>query len=211
MTTVGHRIYTRRKELKLTQTAVAAMIGVSSASLTYWERDEIEPKNKNMAALARALDCAPDYLLFGATFGGDVSFVTINARVPLIGWDKLSSYIEGEVMEKHGEAEDWIYCPVQCAKSTFALRVKGDHMESPYPGKKSYLDGQIIFVDPTAEVKNGSRVISRRLDSTEATFKEYFEDDGKKYLKPINPQYPTVEINNETIIIGVVIGSFVAE
>jgi len=211
MTTVGHRIYTRRKELKLTQTAVAAMIGVSSASLTYWERDEIEPKNKNMAALARALDCAPDYLLFGATFGGDVSFVTINARVPLIGWDKLSSYIEGEVMEKHGEADDWIYCPVQCAKSTFALRVKGDHMESPYPGKKSYLDGQIIFVDPTAEVKNGSRVISRRLDSTEATFKEYFEDDGKKYLKPINPQYPTVEINNETIIIGVVIGSFVAE
>lgn len=211
MTTVGHRIYTRRKELKLTQTAVAAMIGVSSASLTYWERDEIEPKNKNMAALARALDCAPDYLLFGATFGGDVSFVTINARVPLIGWDKLSSYIEGEVMEKHGEAEDWIYCPVQCAKSTFALRVKGDHMESPYPGKKSYLDGQIIFVDPTAELKNGSRVISRRLDSTEATFKEYFEDDGKKYLKPINPQYPTVEINNETIIIGVVIGSFVAE
>jgi len=208
---VGKRIHARRKQLKLSQRALGALVGVSATSLTYWERDEIEPKNKNLAALARALDCAPDFLLFGATFGGDVSFVTINARVPLISWDKLSNYIEGEVMEGDDEAEDWIYCPVQCAKSTFALRVKGDHMESPYPGKKSYLDGQIIFVDPTAEVKNGSRVISRRLDSTEATFKEYFEDDGKKYLKPINPQYPTVEINNETIIIGVVIGSFVAE
>ena len=208
---VGKRIHARRKQLKLSQRALGALVGVSATSLTYWERDEIEPKNKNLAALARALDCAPDFLLFGATFGGDVSFVTINARVPLISWDKLSSYIEGEVMEGDDEAEDWIYCPVQCAKSTFALRVRGDHMESPYPGKKSYLDGQIIFVDPTAKVKNGSRVISRRLDSTEATFKEYFEDDGKKYLKPINPQYPTVEINNETIIIGVVIGSFVAE
>jgi len=208
---VGKRIHARRKQLKLSQRALGALVGVSATSLTYWERDEIEPKNKNLAALARALDCAPDFLLFGATFGGDVSFVTINARVPLISWDKLSSYIGGEVMEGDDEAEDWIYCPVQCAKSTFALRVRGDHMESPYPGKKSYLDGQIIFVDPTAKVKNGSRVISRRLDSTEATFKEYFEDDGKKYLKPINPQYPTVEINNETIIIGVVIGSFVAE
>ena len=208
---VGKRIHARRKQLKLSQRALGALVGVSATSLTYWERDEIEPKNKNLAALARALDCAPDFLLFGATFGGDVSFVTINARVPLISWDKLSSYIGGEVMEGDDEAEDWIYCPVQCAKSTFALRVRGDHMESPYPGKKSYLDGQIIFIDPTAEVKNGSRVISRRLDSTEATFKEYFEDDGKKYLKPINPQYPTVEINNETIIIGVVIGSFVAE
>ena len=176
MNTVGKRIYARRKELKLTQTAIAGMIGVSSASLTYWERDEIEPKNKNMAALARALNCAPDYLLFGATFEGDISFVTINARVPLISWGKLSTYINGEIMKENGEAEDWIYCPVQCAKSTFALRVKGDHMESPYPGRKSYLDGQIIFVDPTAKVKNGSRVISRRLDSTEATFKEYFED-----------------------------------
>ena len=186
MNTVGKRIYTRRKELKLTQTAVAAMIGVSSASLTYWERDEIEPKNKNMAALARALDCAPDYLLFGATFGGDV-------------------------MKEDGKAEDWIYCPVQCAKSTFALRVKGDQMESPYPGKRSYPEGIVIFVDPTIKVENGSRVISRRLDSTEATFKEYYEDDGKKYLKPINPQYPISEMDDDSIIIGVVIGSFVAE
>jgi len=211
MNTVGKRIYNRRKELKLTQTAVAALIGVSSASLTYWERDEIEPKNKNMAALARALDCAPDYLLFGATFGGDVSFVTINARVPLIAWDKLSTYREGEIMTGDDEAEDWIYCPVQCAKSTFALRVRGDHMESPYPGKRSYPEGIVIFVDPTIEVKNGSRVITRRIDSTEATFKEYYEDDGKKYLKPINPQYPTSEMDGDIIIIGVVIGSFVAE
>jgi SOS-response transcriptional repressor LexA len=49
------------------------------------------------------------------------------------------------------------------------------------------------------------------LDSTEATFKEYYEDDGKKYLKPINPQYPTSEMDDDSIIIGVVIGSFVAE
>jgi len=211
MNTVGKRIYTRRKELKLTQTAVAAMIGVSSASLTYWERDEIEPKNKNLAALARALNCAPDYLLFGATFGGDVSFVTINARVPLIKWEKLSTYTEGAVMDQGGEAEDWIYCPIQCSSSTFALRVRGDSMESPSSGKKSYTEGMVIFVNPLAELKSGARVIARRMDSDEATFKEYFEDDGKKYLKPINPQYPTTEIGEETKIIGVVIGSFTAE
>jgi SOS-response transcriptional repressor LexA len=84
-------------------------------------------------------------------------------------------------------------------------------MESPYPGKRSYPEGIVIFVDPTISVENGSRVISRRLDSTEATFKEYYEDDGKKYLKPINPQYPTSEMDEDSIIIGVVIGSFVAE
>ena len=211
MTTVGQRIHARRKELKLTQKALGDIIGVSATSLTYWERDEIEPKNKNLAALARGLDCAPDYLLFGATFGGDVSFQTIHARVPIIGWKTLSNYIQGEVMSENDTAEDWIYCPVQCSSSTFALRVRGDSMESPYPSKRSYSEGMIVFVDPTAVATNGSRIIARRLSSTDATFKEYIEDDGQKYLKPINPQYPTVAMNNDTIIIGVVIGSYTAE
>jgi len=114
-------------------------------------------------------------------------------------------------MSENDTAEDWIYCPVQCSSSTFALRVRGDSMESPYPSKRSYSEGMIVFVDPTAVATNGSRIIARRLSSTDATFKEYIEDDGQKYLKPINPQYPTVAMNNDTIIIGVVIGSYTAE
>ena len=207
MTTVGHRIYTRRKELKLTQTAVAAMIGVSSASLTYWERDEIEPKNKNMAALARALDCAPDYLLFGATSGGDVSFVTISSRVPLINWDAvLQSGVNEEI-----EAEDWLYYPKRCGSRTFALTVSNDSMVSPHPNNKSYPPGSIIFVDPDAPIQTGSRVIAQVGNAAQATFKEYREDGGNRYLMPINPQYPTIMVNADTVLIGAVIGSFMAE
>ena len=48
-------------------------------------------------------------------------------------------------------------------------------------------------------------------DSEEATFKEYIEDGGKKLLKPINPQYAIEAFTDGSKIIGVVIGSFVAE
>ena len=109
MDTIGQRAYARRKELKLTQTAVAAMTGVSSTSLTYWERDQIEPKNKNLAALARALDCSPDYLLHGATSGKQGSIASVHSRVPLISWDAV---LESGAAEER-EAEDWLYYPKQ--------------------------------------------------------------------------------------------------
>jgi len=207
MDTIGQRVYSRRKELKLTQTAVAAMIGVSSASLTYWERDEIEPKNKNLAALARALDCAPDYLLHGATSGKQGSIASVHSRVRLINWDAVLE--SGAEEEKN--AEDWLYYPRQCGSKTFALIVSNDSMVSPHPNNKSYPSGTTIFVDPEASITDGSRVIAQVGNAAQVTFKEYRKDGGNSYLIPINPQYPTTIVDDDTILIGTVIGSFMAE
>jgi len=207
MDTIGQRVYARRKELKLTQTTVAAMIGVSSASLTYWERDEIEPKNKNLAALARALECAPDYLLHGATSGKQGSVASVHSRVPLINWDAV---LESGAAEER-EAEDWLYYPKQCGSKTFALTVSNDSMVSPYPSNKSYPTGTIIFVDPDLPIKAGSRVIAQVGNAAQVTFKEYREDGGNSYLMPINSQYPTTIVDEDTVLIGTVIGSFMTE
>jgi SOS-response transcriptional repressor LexA len=207
MDTIGQRVYSRRKELKLTQTAVAAMIGVSSASLTYWERDEIEPKNKNLAALARALDCSPDYLLHGATSGKQGSIASVHSRVRLINWDAVLE--SGAEEEKN--AEDWLYYPRQCGSKTFALIVSNDSMVSPHPNNKSYPSGTTIFVDPEASITDGSRVIAQVGNAAQVTFKEYRKDGGNSYLIPINPQYPTTIVDDDTILIGTVIGSFMAE
>jgi SOS-response transcriptional repressor LexA len=207
MGTIGQRVYARRKELKLTQTAVAAVIGVSSASLTYWERDEIEPKNKNLAALARALDCSPDYLLHGAMSGKQGSIASVHSRVPLINWDTV---LESGV-DKEKSTKDWLYYPKQCGSKTFALTVSNDSMVSPHPNSKSYPTGTMIFVDPDLPIKAGSRVIAQVGNATQVTFKEYREDGGNSYLIPINPQYPTTTVKDDTVLIGAVIGSFMAE
>ena len=207
METIGQRVYARRKELKLTQAAVAAVIGVSSASLTYWERDEIEPKNKNLAALARALDCSPDYLLHGATSGKQGSVASVHSRVPLINWDTV---LESGA-DKEKSTKDWLYYPKQCGSKTFALTVSNDSMVSPHPNSKSYPTGTIIFVDPDLPIKAGSRVIAQVGNATQVTFKEYREDGGNSYLIPINPQYPTTTVKDDTVLIGAVIGSFMAE
>ena len=207
MSNIGERISARRKELKLTQRALGKLIGVSATSLTYWERQEVEPKNKHLAALARALDCSPDYLLHGATSGKQGSIASVHSRVPLINWDTvLESGVDEEI-----EAKDWLYYPKQCGSRTFALTVSNDSMVSPHPNSKSYPIGTIIFVDPDLPIKAGSRVIAQVGNAAQVTFKEYREDGGNIYLIPINSQYPTTTVDDDTVLIGTIIGSFMAE
>ena len=207
MSNIGERISARRKELKLTQRALGRLIGVSATSLTYWERQEVEPKNKHLAALARALDCSPDYLLHGATSGKQGSIASVHSRVPLINWDTvLESGVDEEI-----EAKDWLYYPKQCGSRTFALTVNNDSMVSPHPNSKSYPTGTIIFVDPDLPIKAGSRVIAQVGNAAQVTFKEYREDGGNSYLIPINSQYPTTTVDDDTVLIGTIIGSFMAE
>ncbi|ECJ2444978.1 helix-turn-helix domain-containing protein [Salmonella enterica subsp. diarizonae] len=59
------RITMRRKELGLTQRALAKMVGLSGVSILKWENGQNEPSGKNLFALSNALKCSPTWLLFG--------------------------------------------------------------------------------------------------------------------------------------------------
>ena len=69
-------------------------------------------------------------------------------------------------------------------------------------GGKSYPNGSMIIVDPDAEALPGKRVIARV--GNETTFKELVEDAGQWYLKPLNPMYPMIKVDETVHICGVV-------
>lgn len=61
-------------------------------------------------------------------------------------------------------------------------------------------------VDPEREARHGSYVVVRLDEEMEATFKQLILDGSRKYLKPINPRYPILEIDGKkTTISGVVV------
>lgn len=132
-------------------------------------------------------------------------------RVPLVSWVQAGAFCEAIDLFQPGDAEEWMYCPANHGPNTFALRVQGDSMVSPYPTEKSYPAGTIIFVDPDRAVTNGAKVVARVPETNEVTFKKYSEDAGRVYLVPLNPTYRTIEITKEMHICGVVIGSFTEE
>lgn len=131
-------------------------------------------------------------------------------KVPLISWVQAGAWCEAISNVESYDADSWLSCPVPISKNGYALKVHGDSMTNPGPGR-SYPAGCIIFVDPEVETKTGDRVIARVPRTNEATFKVLVEDAGRQFLRPINPQYPIINITEETHICGKVVGSFIPE
>lgn len=63
--TMGQRIAQRRKQLGLSQEALADAVGVSRQAVSKWELDEAQPDAAKIVLLAQALEMTTDELLLG--------------------------------------------------------------------------------------------------------------------------------------------------
>jgi SOS-response transcriptional repressor LexA len=125
--------------------------------------------------------------------------------VPLISWIQAGSWNEASDPYAPGEAETWVPSLKATSKSAYALRVRGDSMMSPYG--KTYPPGSIVIVEPERRSPvNGERVIAKLLGSQEVVFKVYKEEDGRKWLAPLNQTHPAMAEPFE--ILGTVIGKW---
>lgn len=66
MKTTGSRIRDARVALKLTQTALGNLVGVSQSTIAFWENDENDPRANNLDKLSSALKKDPEFLVYGA-------------------------------------------------------------------------------------------------------------------------------------------------
>ena len=62
---IGNRVYQRRREMALTQSALARRIGVSASIIGHIERAEKVASFDTNARLCRALDVSVDWLAWG--------------------------------------------------------------------------------------------------------------------------------------------------
>lgn len=129
------------------------------------------------------------------------------ARVPQISWVQAGSLSEVQDLFQPGEADKWedaFYS--NPSRHAFALLVDGESMISPYPTEKSFPPGTILIVDPDHESWAGDFVIAKDVSTQQATFKKLVHDGGRWFLKPLNPSYPTIEIDDPSLrVIGKVI------
>ena len=120
---------------------------------------------------------------------------------PLISWVQAGEWSEIAGNFELGDAEDLLPCPVRCSADTFVLRVRGESMEPKFH------DGDLIFVDPQVAPVSGRYVVVRLEDSQEATFKQLIVEEGRQYLKALNPDWPhrIIEVNVDATICGVIV------
>jgi SOS-response transcriptional repressor LexA len=202
-------------------------VNKTTQAISKWLNGEAFAEADSMSALCSWLKVRREWLEYGvlpklpsgendsrSSSAADESNVSVVShrfgKVPLISWVQAGAWCEAIPNIESYDSDSWLSCPVQISAHGYALKVLGDSMTNPGPGR-SYPAGCIIFVDPEAETRTGDRVIARLPRTNEATFKILVEDAGRQYLRPINPQYPIIEITEETHICGKVVGAFVPE
>ncbi|WP_205254700.1 LexA family transcriptional regulator [Halomonas sp. BN3-1] len=124
-------------------------------------------------------------------------------RYPVVSWVVAGSWAEAVEPFEPGCAEEYMETTYHAPDGgAFWLKVRGDSMTAAVG--TSVPEGSWILVDTSLDARPGDLVVAKLTDSQEATFKRLVEDGGRRYLKPLNPAYPIIEINGNCTLVGVV-------
>lgn len=177
---------------------------ISEVGAGKWLNGDSLPELKRISDLSRITGKSVQWLLTGVDVGENNNIEPSPFpvyQVPLISWVSAGMLCCTGDLPSADMAEVYETSPVKVGSRAYALTVKGDSMTS-LSGGKSYPDGVVIIVDPDVEATPPCRVIARVGDET--TFKELVVDMGQWYLKPLNPQYPMIKVDERVSICGVV-------
>jgi len=213
--TYGERLRYARKGAGLTQEQLEEQSGVKQGTISKIERGDQDSSTYDLD-LAHALKIKPWWLKTGEgpmrtdgikKFPPGYATVEpgppIYARVPLISWVQAGNWSEIVEHFEPGDAEEWYPTTAKVGPRTFALRVHGDSMMNPH-GKPSIPEDSVVIVDPDVQPDNGKIVVVRLEGSNEATIKRLVIEGPKRYLRPLNPAFPVIEVDSACTICGVV-------
>jgi SOS-response transcriptional repressor LexA len=210
----GDEIRKARKAKKLTQSELAAMIGVSRSAIYDWEKGKYYPTGERAIKLAKALGLPiskflPDYFQNGGDAdqkkSGEVSSTNHNIiLVPL-----LSDIIKAccgmgngyefpdDIIEERLAVDVDSLGPVN-TKGMFACKVEGDSMAAA-----RIYDGDIIIVAPEEEPRDGDVVLICYGAHQRWMIRWFYSQrDGSIILKAANPEYPEVRVTPEDVDYG---------
>lgn len=192
---------------------LAQMAQVTPKAASKWLNGESLPGSAKMQALAASLKVRLEWLEYGK--GGmtedtppfDANVEPIAGPVRYYEYPEISWVQAGMPMEAI-ETSNIAGCEFHpsdawAGPQGFWLKVRGPSMTSP--NGMSFSEGMVILVAPGFDVEHGQFVVAKLIDSNEATFKQFIWDSGKAYLKPLNPAFPTVEVDKTWLIVGRVI------
>jgi SOS-response transcriptional repressor LexA len=203
METPGERIKKLRKAEGLSNPKLAKLLSVSTATITFWERDEFKPGGENLNKLCRLFKTTSDYILYGtglvvneqqsnynSTINTESASNLSNRTIPIISWVQAGDYHSAEVETDVDEIEK-VATYERVSPQTYALRVIGESMTTT-SGPYSFPPGSIIIIDPeqSGDITDGVFVIAKENGADSVTFKQLKYDGTRPYLNPLNPDYP---------------------
>ncbi|MBZ3666242.1 LexA family protein [Pseudomonas monteilii] len=208
------RIAAAIKHSRKLKKEIARECGVTPSAVTQWVTgDSKSMKPENLFALAEATGVSAEWLANGTggmtkeTSGFDANVEPASGPVRYYEYPEISWVQAGMPMEAV-EISNVASCEVHpsdawAGPNGFWLKVKGPSMTSS--NGMSFPEGMVILVAPGFDVESSQFVVAKMVDTNEATFKQFIWDSGRAFLKPLNPSFPTVEMDGEWVLVGRVV------
>lgn len=205
--------------MSLTQAKLAEMAHVSQQTIQKIEASLIKIP-RNIEIYAELLNVSPEWLMFGTENTPESRPVNMREAwnqkdpnwAPVLEWNELIQWLTASApaLDMDPKTRDFVPNPLigqPHRKHVFAVRVQNDAMAPPTGNTLTFQLGTILIVDPylCKNVKSGNYVVGYRPGTTDPLFRQFIAEGGKMYLKPLNPQYPTEEIDSTFMVLGVVI------
>lgn len=215
MKTLAERIKAARQHAQLTQKALASKVGVEQPVISQLETG----KNHQSAHLPKiAHVCGVNAIWLSDGIGRmeaggtgavpdsnliEVQQPNLMFRYPVINWVQAGEWAEAVEPFPPGFADTYEMSDYDSKGHAFWLQVRGDSMTAPTG--LSIPEGMLVLIDTEAYVEPGKLVVAKLRSKNEATFKKLVEEDGTRYLRPLNPDYKTIECGEDCTIIGVAV------
>lgn len=206
MKTLGQRIAFYRKAKKMSQAQLAEACGWASQSrIGNYEKDIREPSLADLELIAESLGIDRALLIgdkIEPLLEGTVpdNYFKSTYLYPVISW--VSAGLTCEAWQPE-YTDDYMHTDINAGKRGFWLKVKGDSMTAS--NGFSFPEGMYILVNPDIGIDTDSFIVAKIIDNNEATFKQYIEEAGIKYLKPLNSSYKTTVLDERWQIVGKVV------
>lgn len=205
--TLGERIRSRRKELKLTQKDLAnALKNVSHVAVSQWESNTTKPNAENILDLSTVLQCEISWLLRGQGESNVLPASIGMTKVPLISYIQAGVWTGIEDFRETCGDYEYILTDLDVSENAFALEIRGDSMTP------DFIEGDVVIIDPSEQPHAGEFVAAIN-GSYEATFKKYrplgeVDQFRREHFELIalNPDYPKLSTRKQEIrIIGTMV------
>ncbi len=214
MSNIGKHIIAARTARGWSQGDLAAKAGVSQGTIGHLESGRNQSSTK-LPQIASALGLKVEELISGETekrapneetrFSNVVPAPVGLRRIPLISSVQAGMMTEAVDPFPPGGAFEYLLTDLDVSEHAFALELEGRSMEP------EFREGDRIIVDPATQPQPGDYVVAKN-GREEATFKKYrprgIGASGREVfeLVPLNPDYPTINSENEPArIIGVMV------
>lgn len=203
--TIALRLRTKMTEKGLSENELGRRAGVPQPTIhRILHGDSKTPRKPTVEKLARSLGVTPEWLLFGSSHGNVVSVPNPHREAkeyPVISWVAAGAFAESCEVGPNTEMLKSTEFAGECG---YWLEVQGDSM-TPSQGN-GFTPGMRVLVQPEGfDLVSGKFYIALLKASGETTLKQYVRDAGMEYLKPLNPDYKMIPIDDTVEIIGRVV------